>query len=130
MWRSERLFDHWWIKPGNEVAIARVAQLDDHIHTRSMTGIHPLLVCTAEEKQEMEQSLQGVSLYNMLQLYNTLPVKLLLSKDVEKDLDPELHRNQIHFMKKVTHTFVQLIVVTLQSAPLTLPQFLQLFEVV
>lgn len=130
MWRNQRLFDYWWIQPGNEVARARVAQLDEHIHTRSVKIAHPLLEYTESENQEFNESLEGVSSYSMLQLYNTSPVQLLLSKDVGKDLDPELHCNQIHFLRKVKYTFLKHIVTTLQSAPLTSSQFLQLFEVV
>jgi hypothetical protein len=130
MWRSEKLFHCWWIQPDNEVARARVAQLDQHIRTRRVNMTHPLLECTTEEEQELSQSLQGASLYNMLQMYNTPVVKILLSKDVAKDLDPELQRSQILFLKKVKHTFLNHIQSTIQSAPLTLPEFLQLFEVI
>ena len=129
MWRSESLLDHWWIAPNNELARERVTQLDQYIRSVSKRT-HPLLLFTTAEEQEIAQSLQGASLVAVMQTYNTQVVKILLSKDVEKDLNAELHRNQIHFLKKVRHTFVTYIRFTLQSLHLSLREFMQMFEVI
>lgn len=123
------MLDCWWIVPNNELARERVTELDRYLRSVSKRT-HPLLLCTAAEEQEIAQSLQGASLVAMLQIYNTQLIKIILGKDVEKDLDEELHKNQIHFMKKVRHTFVQYILSIVRSHSLSLREFMQLFEVI
>lgn len=121
---AHSLLEHWYIAPNNDEARERVVQFDRDIHNLVYKECHPLLRGTLEEQHAVHPD------SNKLQSWCTPHVQTQLRVDVDKDLDPVVDKDKIAFLKEIRTTFLQYIRSMIATGDLSLPQCLEMFELV